>query len=295
MNEKWVEVAVKAPRSLIAIIEKELYELGSTGCVEDIFGAEGDIGKDNPLVKGYFQGPLESAADIIGTFKEFISSLADLFPSGDIGNVKVKETSEEDWQKWKEFFKPVKVSDRVVIKPSWEPYEKKDDEVVVEIDPGMAFGTGTHETTKLCCELLDKIVQGGETVLDVGTGTGILAIAAAKLGAINVLAIDIDERSVEISAQNMEDNRVSDVVEVSSIRLDEVQERFDVIVANIFAEDLIDMKREILERLKAAGKLILSGILTSKADMVAMAYEEKEMKLKERIDEGEWCALLFKR
>jgi ribosomal protein L11 methyltransferase len=212
MKEKWIEVSVTVPKELSQIVENQLLELGSVGNTQYIKKDENEISPSNPVIKGYFNATGESdgklAGEKIELLKTFIAPLRVLFPGADIGEVETTETSEDDWQKWRRFFKPVLVSKRVVIKPTWEEYQHKDAEVIVEIDPGMAFGTGTHETTRLCIRLLDDVILGKETIFDVGTGSGILAIAAAKLGAGSVLGIDNDEKSVAVAAENVDLNSV---------------------------------------------------------------------------------------
>lgn len=295
MKEKWIEVSLAVPEELAQIVETQLSELGSVGNTEYIKKEEGEIKTAIPVIKGYFSAAGGTAAEKIESLKAFTSSLKVLFPDAKIGEIEIKETSEDDWQEWRRFFKPVLVSKRVVIKPTWEEYQLKEDELIVEIDPGMAFGTGTHETTRLCIQLLDNIIKGGETIFDVGTGSGILAIAAAKLGAAKVLGIDNDERSVHVAAENVELNSVNEEVSISGIPLSDIEGLFDIVVANILAEDLIEMRKELLTRLVESGRLILSGILKTKAEMVVSAYSAEGLTLEKQIDDGEWSALLLKR
>jgi len=295
MKEKWIEVSLTVPEELVQIVENQLSELGSVGNTEYIRKEDDDMEAATPVIKGYFSTSVETWAEKVEALRAFTSSLKALFPGSNIGEIETRETSEDDWQEWRRFFKPVLVSERVVIKPTWEGYQLKANELVVEIDPGMAFGTGTHETTRLCIQLLDNIIKGGETVFDVGTGSGILAIAAAKLGAASVLGIDNDERSVCVAAENVELNSVADVVGISGTPLSEIEGIFDIVVANILAEDLIEMKKELLKRLERGGWLILSGILKTKAEMVIAAYNEEDAILERQIDDGEWSALLLKR
>ena len=295
MKEKWIEVSLAVSEELTQIVETQLSELGSVGNTEYIKKEENEIKTAIPVIKGYFNGTGDTAAEKVESLKAFTSSLKVLFPAAKIGEIETKETSEDDWQEWRRFFKPVLVSKRVVIKPTWEEYQLKEDELIVEIDPGMAFGTGTHETTRLCIQMLDNIIRGGETVFDVGTGSGILAIAAAKLGAAKVLGIDNDERSVSVAAENVNLNSVTEEVSISGIPLDHIKGLFDIVVANILAEDLIEMRKELLTRLADGGRLILSGILKSKVEMVVSAYSVEGLTLEKQIDDGEWSALMLKR
>lgn len=295
MKEKWTEVSLAVPEELVGIVENQLSQLGSVGNTEYIKKEENEIKTANPVIKGYFSGTGESATEKVESLKAFNSSLKVLFPAANIGEVETKETSEDDWQEWRRFFKPVLVSKRVVIKPTWEEYKLKENELIVEIDPGMAFGTGTHETTRLCIQLMDNIIKGGETLFDVGTGSGILAIAAAKMGAAKVIGIDNDEKSVCVATENVELNSVNEKVSISGIPLSDIEGLFDIIVANILAEDLIEMRKELLLRLEKGGRLILSGILKTKAEMVIAAYSDEGATIEQQIDDGEWSALMLKK
>ncbi len=295
MTEEWVEISIRAPGALTGIIGKYLVDIGSAGFVEDTLELKV---KDNsvssgPAIKSYFRGNISSNSDSLDTIRKFVLSLQDIFPEASSLDVSIRELSREDWEGWKRFFRVTHISERVVIKPTWEEYRRKGDEIVVDIDPGMAFGTGTHETTRMCIRLLDQIMDGGETVLDVGAGSGILSITAAKLGAIMVTAIDIDANSVVVAGENVKLNRVGELVDVSGTALEDIKDRFDIVVANILAEDLAEMSRVVVDRLDDGGRLILSGILISKTDMVIDAYERVEMKLEGSIEEGDWSALLF--
>lgn len=297
MTEEWVEVSVEVPHELVPIIENYLDGLGSAGTVEDTLRdnmTDGILNKTN-TVKGYFMGTLESTMDCTDSIRRFASSLGDLFPKAADIQVSARGLTMDDWEAWKRFFKVTCVSERIVIKPSWENYTARSNEAVVEIDPGMAFGTGTHESTRLCLKLLDRVISGGESVLDVGTGSGILAIAAGKLGAGSVLAIDIDAESVRISGNNVDLNHVADQVKVSDALLEQVEGAFDIVFANILAEDLIEMRDCLIKRVKEKGVLILSGILCTKAEKVISSYTDAQMKLLDEIKEGEWSALLLKR
>jgi len=295
MKEKWIEVSISIPVELVGIVENQLSELGSVGNIEYIKKEEEETKAARPVIKGYFSGIGESATEKVESLRAFISSLKVLFPAANIGEVETKETSEDDWQEWRRFFKPVLVSKRVVIKPTWEEYQLKENELIVEIDPGMAFGTGTHETTRLCIQMLDNIIKGGEAVFDVGTGSGILAIAAAKLGGGKVLGIDNDEKSVSVAEENVELNSAQKNVSISGIPLSEIEGLFDIVVANILAEDLIEMRKELLKRLAKGGRIILSGILKTKAETVIKAYGDEGAILEQQIDDGEWSALMLKK
>ncbi len=205
-----------------------------------------------------------------------------------------KIVDDSDWKdNWKEYFKPAKITDNIVIKPSWEAYDANDGELVIEIDPGMAFGTGTHPTTFLCIRLLEKYIEPDrDTVLDVGCGSGILSIAAALLGAGEILAVDIDPVAVEVSEENAKRNGVSE--KVRSIYGDltkGLNEKADIVVANLMADLVVMLTADVAAHLKGKSIYISSGILIEKKQMVAAAIEEKGFQILDILEEGEWCAI----
>jgi ribosomal protein L11 methyltransferase len=208
--------------------------------------------------------------------------------------MKWKRVDDADWKdKWKEYFKTTKVSDSIVIKPTWESYEASEGELVIEIDPGMAFGTGTHPTTYLCIRLLEKYINNGEdTVLDIGCGSGILSIAAALLGASDVTAVDIDPVAVEVSKYNVELNRLSSKIQVMEGDLTKgLDVKADIVVANLIADLIILLSKDISAHLRGKGIYISSGILIEKKEQVASEIEKCGFKILEILEEEEWCAI----
>lgn len=204
-----------------------------------------------------------------------------------------KTVCDDDWKdKWKEYFKPVKVTDRLVVKPTWEEYEKADGELVIEIDPGMAFGTGTHETTSLCLELIEKYMKPGDDVLDVGCGSGILAIAAGLLAANNVLGIEIDPVAVEIGKSNVALNGLSENVKVVYGDLTKgVDFEADLVAANLMADIVKILSKDVAKHIKPGGIYISSGILAELAGDVGSVIEKCGFEIEEVRVKGEWCAI----
>ena len=199
----------------------------------------------------------------------------------------------DEWlDAYKKFFKVTPLGERLVIRPSWEPYEKAPHEVVVTVDPGRAFGTGTHETTRLLMQALDRIVKGGEQVLDIGCGTGILAICALALGAERALCIDVDPDAVAVTRENAESNGVADRVTADTTPVEAVEGRFPLVLANIQASVLVPLAAPIAARVAPGGWLLLSGILVGQEDEVRAAYPD--FTLEETPREGEWVALILK-
>jgi ribosomal protein L11 methyltransferase len=198
----------------------------------------------------------------------------------------------DDWRDaYKKYFKVTPLGERLVIRPSWEPYEAKPHEVVVTVDPGRAFGTGTHESTRLVMQALDKHVRGGERVLDVGCGTGILAICALKLGAREARCIDVDPDAIAVTRENAEFNAVSAQVEADTTAVEEIDGTYPLVLANIQATVLIPLAEQIAARVAPGGLLFLSGILIGQEDEVRAAYPA--FSLLDAPKEGEWIALLL--
>ena len=215
----------------------------------------------------------------------------------DIIRVEISGEDDEDWKhKWKKYFKPTHITESIVVKPSWDTYEQKGSEIVIEIDPEMAFGTGTHPTTSLCIKLLEEYIDSEETkVLDIGCGSGILSIAAALLGAGEVLGIEIDPVAVKVAEKNVKSNRVDEKVRILQGDLTfGIEYEANVIVANLMAELIIELSKHISKHLKHGGVFIASGILTEKKEGLISAMERLGFTVSSYID-GEWCALVGKR
>ena len=205
-----------------------------------------------------------------------------------------KLVDDEDWKEnWKEFFKTVRVTDKIVIKPSWEEYEKeKQDDLIIEIDPGMAFGTGTHATTSLCLKLIEKYLKKGDFVLDVGCGSGILSIASSRLGALKTLGVDIDPIAVAISRENVELNKLADTVEIIEGDLAKrVSFKADIIAANLMADLVIMLTEDVAKHLKENGIYISSGILLEKQFAVAEKIRSCHFEIIEILEQDDWCAI----
>lgn len=208
-----------------------------------------------------------------------------------------RPVDDSEWKdNWKEYFKPTKITDKIVIKPTWEAYENKENELVIEIDPGMAFGTGTHPTTSLCVKLLEKYIEPGkDAVLDVGCGSGILSIASALLGAKDVLAVDIDPVAVEVSKENVNLNHLFEKISVIEGDLTKgLQFRADVVAANLMADLVMMLSKDVAAHLKGKSIYISSGILIEKQAEVVAAIEACGFHILDIMEEGEWCAIAAK-
>ena len=207
---------------------------------------------------------------------------------------------EDDWaDAWKQYYKPVKCGKNIVIVPLWEKYDAKDSDVIIKMDPGMAFGTGTHETTRLCLSMMEKHMKPDMTVMDMGTGSGILAIYAAKIGAEKIDAYDIDPVAVRVAKENFKENNVEDKIycAVSDLmqNADKTREKYDFVCANIVADIVIRLSECMGDYVKAGGLCAVSGIIEPQAERVKKAVSDKGFVLIDEMKENDWCAFVFKR
>lgn len=217
--------------------------------------------------------------------------------------VELKSVREEDWaNNWKQYFKPLKVGEKLLVKPSWENYENNDGRTILEIDPASSFGTGQHNTTKLCLELLEKCVKGDDRVLDLGCGSGILSIGAILLGAKEATAVDIEQNAVETAKENALKNNISaekytalfgDIISNTDLRA-QIGDGFDIITANIVADVLIAMSGLFRSFLKPDSVLIISGIIVERKDEVINAVTAQGFEVIESADSEGWAAVMLR-
>ena len=201
--------------------------------------------------------------------------------------------NEEDWaNNWKQYYHTQRIGKRIVVTPSWEEYTPSGDDVQMRLDPGMAFGTGTHDTTRLCLELLEEVVTPETRILDVGTGSGILSVGGVLLGAPSALGVDIDPVAVKVANENAEINEVSDKTEfVCGDLTDKVHGKFEIVTANIVADVIIRLLSTVKNYLLKGGVLIVSGIIDTRADEVENACHESGFTTEKRLEHGGWVAI----
>lgn len=310
----YIEITIETTRVGVEMVVGKLLSLGIIETVvDDPFDIEMIMGEkesyewdyiDDEVTKNMDRNPkvivyLEDTEENQRRKDKINEAMIDLLESSDKGlldflEVNIKEEDDSEWKdRWKEFFKPKKISDTIVVKPTWEEYTPKEDEKIIEIDPGMAFGTGTHETTSMCIKALEKYLKKEDKVIDVGTGSGILSIAAALLGAKEILGIDIDEVAIEVAKKNVELNRVLDRVDLEVGDLTKnIDFKADIIVGNLMADLVVMLASDVKRNLKEGSKFISSGILVEKMDFVIGKLEENNFKVVDKIIDGEWCCLV---
>jgi ribosomal protein L11 methyltransferase len=253
---------------------------------------------DDVKVTGYY--PIdERIADTVSHIESELRRIGALDFDFDLGKLEsyTHSIDEEDWaESWKKSYKPFRLGKHIVIKPGWEKYDAEKDDRIIEIDPGMAFGTGTHETTGMCVELIEEYVKPGMTVIDIGTGTGILAIAAAHMGARDVLATDLDPMAVKVAAENVKINGFEGKIRTrAGDLLDAVDETGDVVIANIIADVIKMLAAPVRAHIAPGGRFICSGIARERKDEVIEALINAGYKNLDIRDKGEWTAIQAER
>lgn len=296
MDKQWAEVSCRIPAGLVDPLADFLVELSGNGVsidnrTLDTFTLEGLEEPDSVTVRAYFD-PGADMAGQLALIERFLGDNASAFGDAPLPAPTVTLIRDEDWATgWRQHFTPTRIGRHLVIKPTWEPFTPEPGDLVIELDPGMAFGTGTHPTTRLCLEALEKLGHQ-DRVLDVGTGSGILAIAAVRLGARQVIGTDIDPDAVVVAGENCTLNDVE--VELITTPLALIPGRFDVVLANILAEDLVRMAGDLAAKVAPGGHLILSGILTEREAFVIEGFSRSGIVLEATSREGEWSCLVYR-
>lgn len=308
---KWCEVSIRTTHEATEIIAEIFRDLGASGVViEDpelvndyITSGKWDytdipIATETEVVTEKAYLPVNGELD--GRLKSFELELAALKERGVSiapGIITTCELQDEDWSDtWKQYFHVEKPGERIVIKPTWESYEAKEGELVVELDPGAAFGTGTHATTSMCIKELEQLVKPGMTVFDVGTGSGILSIISAKLGAKDIQAVDYDDSVIKIVEENLAQNNVQDIVSVAqSDLMQNVHGKANLVIANIIADIIIRLFDQLDEHLEEDGTLLTSGIIEDRIDDVIDAADAHGYQVVKRLENKGWACITFKR
>lgn len=308
----WMKIEFFAPIEMIDALNNFMEELGAQGAFQETLEPLSSFGKD-PIKNAPALAP--PSGEILKAFLPFdvhleqrlaalqiyIDSLTELFPELEKPGFRTEIIRDPDWgEAWKKYFKPLRVSRNIIIKPTWESFSPVGREIVIEIDPGMAFGTGQHPSTRMCLEAIDKLLLSEQlteqwSILDVGTGTGILGIACAKLGARRVLCVDNDEQATEIAQENVLINRVEERVTVTSRDVAELTEPFDLVVANLTAKILIEFYPDLVRLVKPGGYLVISGIIEQNKPDIETRFLSDSFPIHHLITEKEWVCYLLKK
>lgn len=272
-------VSIRVRSEQIELAQLKLWELGATGLEE----------RDETTLGGE---AARGQAFVIAAFSDEAAAQYALHEIRQEYEAEIVYVPSEDWAtEWRRGFGPRRIGKRLLLHPSWEPAQSNPGDVILTIDPENAFGSGDHETTRLVLQVLDQRVAGGERVLDVGCGSGVLSIAALRLGAVSAVAIDIDEDAIEVARRNAELNGVTAGMETSTQPLSKIDGLYDIVLANIETRVLVDMPKDLQARVAAGGVLVLSGILRGEQDELLAAYAP--MRLEASLEEGEWCACVL--
>lgn len=310
---KWNEVKVETASEAVEAVANILMEAGASGvAIEDTLDIEnfqsdqyGEILnkedftylKEGAIVMAYFPETI-FLPEIVPFIKERVTKLPEYGLAIGKNSVTASEVEESNWATaWKKYYHPVRITRMLTIVPSWENYQTNDSlEKIITLDPGMAFGTGTRPTTSLTLQALETVLRGGETVLDVGTGSGVLSIASKYLGAKDVYAYDLDEVAVRSAKENMDMNEVAkDVHVAANDLLKGIEIESDVIVANILADIILLMIPDAWRLLKQTGSLIVSGIIEDKKQMVIDAMETQGFVVEQIFQQKDWYAIILKK
>jgi ribosomal protein L11 methyltransferase len=304
--EKWLKIEISAPSELMDALGNFLTETGAQGVFQESSAPQHTIG-DFPepvieeILKAYFPQDIRSEKRFVAVQK-YINSLSEIFPEFEKPSFTTEIICDPDWgEQWKKYFKPIRVSNNIIVKPTWERYTPSSRDIVIEIDPGMAFGTGQHESTRMCMEAIEDIMMQDRSikdwkVLDVGCGTGILGITAAKIGAQDVICVDIDKKAVEIAGENAAINNVESSLRISNKNVATINEPRNLIIANLTAKLLLNLRPHLVQLLLPEGYMIISGIIEQDAKNIEEHFSADPLTIYKVITEKEWvCYVLRKK
>ncbi len=304
MLNNWLVIELTVPGSSVDLICALLTELGCQGTVVEELKLDTFVVPDPELdpssnyqLKAYFADQADSQVlrrQVVAALDQLPGLAGQPHLVGEPSSVRM-----EDWaENWKQHFSTTKVGSRLIVRPSWEAYQPLDDEVMIQLDPGMAFGTGTHGTTLLCLEMIAELLaqpQPPQSLLDVGTGSGILALGAAALGCKTILANDIDPEACRVARENAEINGFHELIQITAEPLEQLSGRFDLVVANILAEENVRLKDELLKHLQPGGWLVLSGILREKEQLVRDGFKDLPLRAYPTRLQDDWVCLSYQR
>lgn len=297
ISSKWVELSIRAPSEYVEPLSRLFHRYGKGGvATEEPGGYNPDEGEYPPvpdlvIVKTYY--PLDDMAE--GRFEHIDVGIKLMSQLTSMSPLTQRVIEEREWEEsWKEYFHPLRVTKNLVIVPSWRSFNASKDDIVIKLDPGMAFGTGHHPTTRMCLEQIELMVKPGISLLDVGCGSGILSIAAAKLGASRVFGMEIDHTAASVAESNSIDNEVSDTVRVIHGTLphpDIFPRSYDLVLANISAIVIVQLTKLLVTAVRPGGLLMVSGFLEKNEDEVSETIAEAGGSVEGRWVDGDWVTL----
>lgn len=303
-QKQWVEIALELDQDLQDPLANFLTELGAEGVILDeeiinpVSGQVNDGRQGLKLMKAYLTDSDETRHKI-ASLNRYLKALAEVHSLKALPQLTLKIIQEEDWhRKWQRFFTTTRVGRHIIVKPSWELFLPEEGDIVIEMDPGMAFGTGTHATTRMCLEYIEKLTLDGtgiSSMLDVGTGSGILSIAAAKLGVPRTVCIDVDPIALSYAQKNIDKNRVTDRVAVRHVALENLEGTFDLVVANILSDILLKLKQDLCKHLADNGILILSGIMDENKKKIERKFVSRKLALVTSCSHADWACMVLQK
>ncbi len=302
---KWLKIEISAPPEQMEAIGNFLTEAGVQGVFQESLApqaASGDFPAtaNEEVLKAYF--PQDSRSEKrIAALQKYLESLADIFPNLEKPSFKTEIICDPNWgEQWKKYFKPIRVSKNIIVKPTWERYTPDSRDIVIEIDPGMAFGTGQHASTRMCIEAVEDVIMNDRSikewkVLDVGCGTGILGITAAKMGAQDVICADIDRKAVEIAGENAAINNVQTSLRTLNKNAASIDTPRNLIIANLTSTLLLTLRSHLTQLLLPDGYMIISGIIEQDAVNIEKEFITDPLTLHRKITEKEWVCYILKK
>lgn len=303
--EKWLKIQIAASTEQIDALSNFLEETGAQGVFSESLLPPGATDFPEPggieVINAFFPADVRSEKRIY-TVRKYLKSLEEIFPEAIAPALTTEIIADPDWaEQWKKYFKPIRVCKNIVVKPTWERYAPDSRDIVVEIDPGMAFGTGQHASTRMCMEAIEDIILKDRSitewkVLDVGCGTGILGITAAKMGAQDVVCVDNDPKATEIAAQNAVINAVDDRLRFLNEDALQIKQPCNLIIANLTAKLLLKLHAHLVRLLMPEGYLIISGIIEPDVPAIEEHFIVAPLAMHNKLTEKEWvCYVLRQR
>jgi ribosomal protein L11 methyltransferase len=304
-KQQWIEIAIELEQYLHDPVANFLIEMGTEGVITDediinpLTGTIKPDKKNQKRLRAYLKKNNGSQKKI-ESLNHYIQSLVEIHSLSSPPELKLSITNEEDWnKKWQKFFSTTRIGKHIIVKPSWELFIPEEGDLLIEMDPGMAFGTGTHATTRMCLEVLETIMeettQPIQSMLDVGTGSGILSIAGAKLGIPRIVGIDIDPIALRYAQKNIDTNGASQQIELREVSLKKLEGTYDLVVANILSDILIKLRKDLFDHLADDGLIILSGIIAENLSKLERKFASLKLTACASYSDTDWICLVLQK